>query len=232
MNYWRSLTGGVAAVLALAMVSSTASAESINSLGTSSVSTTYTYPDDAGRPGMLTLQDDGLGLIATLGDLSQQNFGNVALTLSLELDGEQGDPFDTMAEGLFNPGTNADGVLTIEDLSGGGILFQADIMNFLLAENEFVDGSFSGQGTFANAVYGGALSNIDQPTEGALITSLITWYLDEALTQKVNIDNFLDEPAGSSNDTIYGESAQVKVVPEPASLVLLSLGGLLLRRRR
>ncbi len=233
MNRWRLLWGGTVTVLALAMVSTTARAESISSLGTTFVSTTYTYPN--GGPGTLTFQDTGLGLIASLGDMSQQNFGNVALTLSLELDSEQGDPADAMAEGLFNPGLAANGVLTIEDLSesagGGTVLFQADIVDFLLAESEFVDGAFTGQGTFLNAVYGGALSGVTDPTGGLLETSLITWYLDEALTQKVNIDNFVNPPAGS-NGTIYGESAQVNVVPEPATLALLSLGGLLLRRRR
>ncbi len=230
MNRWRSLFGGVAAVALLAMTS-TATAESINNLGTTFVSTTYMYPDDMGRPGQLTLEDDGLGLIATLGDLSQENFGNVGLTLSLELTNELGDPMDTMAEGMFGPGTTGNGVLSIEDLDASELLFQADIVDFVLAENEFVEGSFTGQGNFENAIYGGGLSDVDQPTDGLFVTSLITWYLDEALSQKINIDNFVDGPGGPGS-TIYGESAQVSVVPEPASLLLLSVGGMLLRRRR
>ncbi len=201
----------------------------LTNLGTTIVYTEYAYPQGE-EPGVLTINDQGLGLIATFLDDTELLFSDISVSLSLELLEELGDPGDAFAYGQFGSG-----VLTYTDNSAPGpgtTIFQADVLEFELVESALNSGVYSGDGTFENATFSGALAGVTLPTEGQILTSLFQWFSDSDLTALVDIDNFLN-PADQGASTVYGELTQVNVTPEPGTLVLLgvAVAGMLRRRR-
>lgn len=221
----RSLRGGTAVAFGMVLcIATQASADVLISLGTTNVATTYTFPQDGA--GVLELNDSGLGLIATFDDQTQTTVDDVALTLSVDLLSELGDPNDSLAHGSFGGG-----LLTMVDTTNGSpgvTVFQAMLTDFELME--VVPGAFAGSGSFINATYGGDLAAVTMPTEGDILTSLFAWHTSDANGPVVDIDNFLTAPPGGS--TIFADMENLNVLPEPSALMTLALLAVGVRRRR
>lgn len=218
---------GCAVIAVVCCAAPTLAGTILQDLSTTNVYTTYTYPFGL-NPGVLELNDTGSGLVATLAGGVPLPVGSlVDITLSLPLLAESGNPADMFAQGQFGAG-----VLSMVDSGNPGTtLFQANVTGFDLVESIFVPGSFAGAGDFTNAVYGGELSSVTLPTNGQILTSLLTWFSDPGLTSAIDINNFL-KPNGPGLNPIYGQMNQLNVVPEPTAMVLLAGLTLAWRRRR
>ena len=225
-NPWM-LRGGLLALAALLCSAEASYAEALELISASEVFATYTYPD-GGSPGVLTLDDQGIVLIGTLvGGVTFPAFPVVDVTLSLELTQEAGVPSDTLAHGVFGGG-----VLSMVDDSGGPpvAVLEAGISGFELIESGQDNGSFLGIGAFTGATYGGDFAVVTQPTSGQINTGLITWFTDPALTNAINIDDFVTPPSVGIT-TLYGSMNQLNLLPEPTTMMLVAAGGICLLRR-
>lgn len=214
MHIQVSWSKGALSGLLVLVLSTASSADVLTNLGASDVFSSYTYPGK--EPGHLDINDDGVGAIATLVEGGILEFDSVEITMSLPFVEELDDPNDELAHGLFGAGT-----ISIVDTSADGpgvSIFEALVEQFEFAEDVGNFGFFVGVGTFVDAVYGGALGDVDLPLEGDLVTDLFQWYADPELTTPVNIDNF----DGKSDITIYGEM-QINISPEPSALIFLAI---------
>ena len=221
----RSISGGIVALGCIVLCSNvSARADVLLSLASDDVATTYEYPD-GGDPGHLVLNDTNLGVIATFSDVPQLSISDVELTLSVDFIGELGDTGDEFAHGGFGGG-----MLTLTDLSGGSpgqILFQAQITEFEL--EEITPGAFVGSGVFTGAAYGGVLTGVNAPLDGQLITSLFTWREIDPGGAIIDIDTFETSPGVS---TIFADMHDVNIVPEPGSIIIMTMLSCALTRRR
>jgi len=132
--------------------------------------------------------------------------GSFSMTMSLEQDTSSGG----IASGIFSGGS----LLFLDNSSS--TLFSGDVLNVGVEELFDNFGMLAGTGQFE--VTGGSLSGDFVPSTGNIVQ--ITFQIVPAA-----IDDFSQDFTGISNITFTP-------IPEPAALVMLSVGGLLLCRRK
>lgn len=219
---------GVLGALVAAGFAGEARATPLMDITMDNVQVRYDFPD-GGAPGVLTIDsisDPGVTTLATeFGGASVPVTQPVDISLQLELASEVGDAGDSVAQGVFWPGT-----LTVTQPGlGGATLLSAMVDNGLsLAESTVVPGLFAGNGTFSDAMLGGDFAGYTGPTSGEIDALLFEWFSDPARTNPIDINNFLTPVGGF--DTVYARVTWT-IVPEPATALLLLVGGVSMIRR-
>jgi len=155
-------------------------------------------------PGVLTIEQNGVGLVLERSDNTQQTLPSVTFSLQTFLQADLSVAGQAIAS--FTGGT-----ITITN--NAGTLLTADIGTFTVEETLNLPFSLViGSGDFI--VTGGSLSG-DFGPNGVIFD--ITWELDS------NINDF---------SQAFTAESDVTLTPEPATMILLAAGGLFAVKRR
>ncbi|MBW1873345.1 MAG: PEP-CTERM sorting domain-containing protein [Deltaproteobacteria bacterium] len=178
-----------------------ASATMIDEISVDSVDTVFGLSPS---PGVLTIYQNGVGLVLERSDNTQQTLPSVSFSLQTFLQADLSAAGQAIAD-------FAGGTITITN--NIGTLLTADIGAFTVEETLNLPFTLViGSGDFT--VTGGSLDG-DFGPNGVIFD--ITWELDS------NIDDFSQD---------FTAESDVTLTPEPATMILLGAGGLFAAKRR
>lgn len=202
---------------------------------------TITHISAAGIPisydfdqSLLTMNDpsdSSVALTVTYADSSEETIFGTSVSGLFDMY-DDSDSTGGIAIGHFTSSTGSQ--LEIKDPNGVDLFTAtADLLTLTEVNMGLDAGPFTGAGDYSNGATGRSLSGHAMGADGDLLLVMnlsLTWYQDPNYAVPINsISNFtkLDDPNGLS--VIYGRFV-LDIIPEPASIVLLACGSMLVSR--